>query len=69
VLMRDKKLRLIAIDQNRKPEEMIDLPEIGRQVAFANVENYLRMAFRNPGAPILQRSIASLLEVVHLRHL
>ena len=41
-------MRLIAIDQNGKPEEDLQLPEIGKQAAQGNAENYQRNGFQKP---------------------
>jgi [ribosomal protein S5]-alanine N-acetyltransferase len=46
--MKNKDLKLVAINQSGNPEEKLDLSEIGKQVAAANVENYVRNGFQKP---------------------
>jgi [ribosomal protein S5]-alanine N-acetyltransferase len=41
-------MRLVAINQSGIPEEDIQLPEIGKQVALANLENYRMNGFQKP---------------------
>jgi [ribosomal protein S5]-alanine N-acetyltransferase len=46
--MQISQLRLVAIDLTGAPEEELQVPELGRQVALANVDNYRRNGFEKP---------------------